>query len=167
MDLHRNGVIEVFVGSISASENQPNGLDLDNFRTFEQRLEVLGLEVLPRVFPVFRLGMSYLGEAVLGGEDDQDLEEEIRSVVHPNSEGSYADHANAKNLDIDRPIDSRWRNAQCDIDGLMAHIREGHDIFVTEDRHFVSESRRPRLIALGAGRILTPHEALAFVTSSS
>ena len=92
--------------------------------------------------------MWLLGEAVLGADDDEDVESKIRSIVHPNSEGSYADYVKANDVDIDDPIDPRWRNMQCDIDGLMAHIREGHDVFVSEDQHFLKTTRRRRLIAL-------------------
>ena len=150
IDLHRDGVIKVFVGSVSASENQPGGQELSNFSAFEQRLKTLGLETLPRALPVARIGMWLLGEAVLGDDGDENLESEIRNIVHPTSEDSYADHVKAKGLDIDDPIDPKWRNMQCDIDGLMAHIREGHDLFVTEDKHFLATSRLQRLIALAA-----------------
>lgn len=167
VDLHREGVIQVFVSSVSASESQPGGLAPSNFSAFEQRLETLGLETLPRARPVLRYGMSFYDEAVWGGDDDEDLESEIRGIVHPNSEVSYADYVNATGVDIDGPIDPKWRNKQCDIDGLVAHIREGHDVFVTEDRrHFLAASKLPRLIALGAQNILTPDDALTLATSA-
>jgi hypothetical protein len=57
----------------------------------------------------------------------------------------------------------KWRNMQCDVDGLTAHIRAGHNIFVTKDEHFLREGRRQALVALGANEILTPDEALATV----
>jgi len=50
-----------------------------------------------------------------------------------------------------------------DIDGLAAHIRSGHDIFVTGDEHFLRNARRNPLLTLGAKAILTPEQALAKV----
>jgi hypothetical protein len=50
--------------------------------------------------------------------------------------------------------------------GLAAHIRNGHDVFVTSNEHFLKDSRRQPLFALGAQDILTPEETLAKVAAS-
>ena len=47
----------------------------------------------------------------------------------------------------------RWRTLQCDVDKLTAHIRAGHDIFVTSDEHFLRDGRRQALGAHGAKEI--------------
>lgn len=64
------------------------------------------------------------------------------------------------------PLTSRRWNVLCDVEGLTAHIRSGHDIFVTSNEHFLKDSRRQALLALGDREILTPEGALAKVTAS-
>lgn len=42
----------------------------------------------------------------------------------------------------------------------MSHIRFNGDIFVTSDRNFRKIQKKGQLIALGAGEILTPQQAV-------
>lgn len=154
ISLHHADRIMVYVGSISASENV-RGADAPSVAAFTERLHRLGIETLPQVMPVARLGMSYLGFAVLGGDDA--LEDRIVSVIHP-SHRDYMQFAAEKDVDPSGPMHPKWRNRACDIDGIVAHIRNGHDVFVTSDRHFLDH--RVELGELGAGAVLTPREAL-------
>jgi hypothetical protein len=41
---------------------------------------------------------------------------------------------------------------------MWTHIRSRNDVYVTTEERFVKESRRPRLSALGVGRICLPGE---------
>jgi hypothetical protein len=105
---------------------------------------------LPSVLPAGRYEMSYWGAAVYGSEKD-DLSDRIRSIVN-----STVDTLTLNRTSLKLPPD---------VDGLAAHIRSGHDIFVTADEHFLREPRRKPLLALGAKEILTPEKALATVTA--
>ena len=89
--------------------------------------------------------MSSGGAAVYGDDNDR-LPEKITGVVHSTVDPLF--------------LSSRRRNVLCDVDGLAAaHIRSGHDIFVTSNQHFLKDSRRQLLLALGAHDILTPEDA--------
>ena len=147
--LHRAGKIQVFVSAISASENViGQGSQPENLDQFEARLKSLAIDDLPSVLPTGRNGMSFWGAAVYGDEKD-DIGEKIKSIVH-----STVDTLT---------LTSKARKVVCDVDGLAAHIRSGHDIFVTSDEHFRKHSRREALLALGPKDILTPEEALSKV----
>jgi hypothetical protein len=56
--------------------------------------------------------------------------------------------------------DPQWRNKKSDVLVLWSHIHFHGDIFVTSDNNFRSVSKKGQLIALGAGAILTPQEAV-------
>jgi hypothetical protein len=43
---------------------------------------------------------------------------------------------------------------------LWSHIRYNGDIFVTNDSNFHKQTKKPRLVELGCGKILTPSEAV-------
>lgn len=85
--------------------------------------------------------MSYVNHSVIAADDD--LAERVQKLVHP------ALHQVT--------IEKRRRNHTCDIDGMVAHIRNRFDVFVTEDADFLD--RRDALVALGAGDVLTPEAA--------
>ena len=149
--LHRAGQIQLFVSAISPAENPPGTAAPENDRQLEDRLKALGINDLPSVLPTGRNEMSFWGAAVYGDDNDR-LAEKIRSVLHSTVDTLF--------------LTSRARTVLCDVEGLAAHIRSGHDIFVTSNSHFLKDSRRQPLLALGARDILTPEEALAKVAAS-
>jgi hypothetical protein len=149
IELHRAGKIQVHVGAIPASEYLPGRIAPEPFSPLETRLRKLGIHDLPSVVPVGR-EMAFWGAAVYGAEQD-DLVEKIKSVVY-----STVDTLT---------LTAKWRNVVCDVESLAAHIRSGHDVFVTSDQHFRKNTRRQSLLVLGAKDILTPQEALAKVTA--
>jgi hypothetical protein len=69
---------------------------------------------------------------VIAGDDD--LDEKVRAIGHPSLSG-YEEFREDRGINPSEPIHRKWRNAFCDIDGMVAHIRNGHDVFVTEDAH--------------------------------
>ena len=111
-------------------------------------VEIRDIKDLPSVLPAGRYEMSFWGAAVYGSDKD-DLAAKIKSIVD-----STVDTLTLKRTSKDLPPD---------IDGLAAHIRSGHDIFVTGDEHFLRNARRNPLLTLGAKAILTPEQALAKV----
>jgi hypothetical protein len=145
IELHRQGRIQVFVGAISASENLPGKVAPEHHSSFEERLNRIGITDLPRVLPVGRYGMTFWGSSIWGDENDH-RPDQIQNIIHP----AVAITA----------VTPKSRNVLCDIDGLAAHIRAGHDIFVTRDGEFLKERKRKELVDLGAKAILTPDEAL-------
>jgi hypothetical protein len=159
--LHNQGAIRVFIGLISASENVRDGEPtLDRFMN---RLSRLGLESLPRLLPVGRWGMSYWGASVWGGDDG--LDKKVQQIIHTSSVDGHGALSGGSSITLDGALDKRQRNTFCDVDGVVAHIRNGNDVFVTEDGRILD--RKAALIALGAGDILTPEEALERVTTDA
>ena len=148
--LHRTGQIQLFISAISPAADRPGKVAAENDRELEDRLKTLGINDLPSVLPTGRNEMSFWGAAVYGDDNDR-LPEKITSVVHSTVDTLF--------------LSSRRRNVLCDVDGLAAHIRSGHDIFVTSNQHFLKDSRRQLLLALGAHDILTPEDALAKVAA--
>ena len=146
--LHRAGQIQLFVSAISPAETAPGTVAPENDRQLEDRLEALGINDLPSVLPTGRNEMSFWGAAVYG-DDNDGLAEKISRVVHSTVDTLF--------------IRQRTRHVFSDVEGLVAHIRSGHDIFVTSNEGFLKDSRRQPLLALGAQDILTPEDALAKV----
>ena len=144
--LHRAGKIQVFVSPVPQSQNATGKVVPENSDEFEARLRKLGIDDLPSVAD--RTEMSSWGAAVYSAENDG-LRDRINSVVH----------STVDTLTLTR----KERNVVCNVDGLAAHIRNEHDIFVTSDEHFRKGTRRGPLLALGAKDILTPEEALSKV----
>jgi hypothetical protein len=158
IDLHHAGVVRVHVGLISASENVKGG-SKPSHRTFAEWIERLGLSKLPQVLPEARVGMSDIGFSVIAGDDD--LDKRVRAIIHPSAEVDYQRFATEKAWPLNGPVHPKWRNMACDVDGMVAHIRQGHHVFVTEDRHFLNKRDSLRLLG---GEVLTPSEAVGLVS---
>lgn len=74
----------------------------------------------------------------------------------------YAEYCREKGIDPEaESVDPKWLNAKCDVQAMWSHIHASNDVFVTEDQDFLTPRRKSALIALGAGNILTPNDAVA------
>jgi hypothetical protein len=62
-------------------------------------------------------------------------------------------------------LDHQWRNAKCDVLSIWSHIHYRRHVFVTSDGNFHKETKKPRLLALGAGRIEQPADAALLLIS--
>ena len=98
------------------------------------------------------LDESCLGQAVLGSDSDHDTFEETLAII---SNGSFPKVGQRDNL---TPGQRRQlRDAMI----LLAHIREGRDIFVTNDtRGFIRDGRRERIEERFNTKIMTSAEFL-------
>lgn len=166
ISLHKAEKINLRVTAISGAERQPDGTYPDSFMTFKQKVAATGLDVL-EIFPnLAYLGMAFVGLCYTVGEETAEFERQIHEILFPTIEFDYTEYC--KRLGIDPAhdeVDPRWRNAKCDVLTMWGHIRFEGDIFVTSDENFHKQSRKPRLISLGAGKILKPHEAVSFLNS--
>lgn len=63
-----------------------------------------------------------------------------------------------KQASLDSPQGRKWLNRICDVHGMWCHIYHGNDVFLTTDSNFMKETKRPQLIALGAGSICHPQD---------
>jgi hypothetical protein len=154
---HRRGDAEVAVPVVAASEVQRNGLYLENFGQFEERLAQAGLDELPLIHPIAYWGISFYGLGYLADDAMVQLERKIHAVLHPSVPFEYLSRTN-HTTGTEEP-DPKWRNAKCDTQALWSHVYHKRDVFVTRDENFLKKTKLAALAALGAGQILIPRDA--------
>lgn len=160
MRAHKEGRAEVAVLGISASERQPGGYYLQNIETFIEWLGSIGLGGLTIYKPTGIWGVTFWGWSDCPSEKAAALEQQIHDVMFPSNEFRWGDVAMAAGEPIDSstgPAYRRWRNRRCDVQGMLAHILNDGDVFVSGDQHFLKN--RAALIELGAKEVLSPGEA--------
>jgi len=164
--MHCDGKINLRVVAISASERKPNLSYVSNLNEFKRRLDAIGLgnvEILPTVL---YLGVGFLGYSLLGGGELDELERKVQRILFPTIAIEFCDFCKERGYKLDdNKAWSRWVNAKCDVLGLWSHIWFKGDIFITTDKDFHKKSVKPRLIELGAGKILRPDEAVNLLVS--
>jgi hypothetical protein len=160
VELHSNGVIMLCVPAILASERQRDGTRLDTYAKFQSFLASLGLRDYEEFKPPLYIGMAYVGHCVIHGAEMERVEQQIHEILFPNLEFKYADYVARLGSRVTTRLRQKWRNAKCDVLAIWSHIHYGADIFVTEDRNFHKVTKKPRLLALGAGRICRPSECV-------
>jgi hypothetical protein len=159
---HTDGVADVAVIAMSASENPKPGQHIHSFSEFEARLAVLGLAHLSVVLPMLYFDISFWDRCLLSDESMVDFECQIHAILFPNVQFLWQDYC--RDSGIDPPPSSlagKWRNCKCDVQAIWSHIHGKRDVFVTSDRNF--HNKRLGLIALGAGKIEYPDDAVNLV----
>lgn len=153
--MHKRGRIELSVSAISASERKTNGKYASNFTEFQQMIRDVGLEDVKILKPPGIWDVTYWDWCTWGDEETEKLQRDIHQIMFPKIKFSYSEERNTK----------RWRNAKCDVLALCCHIRNEGDIFVTSNtKGFHQITKKPKLIALGAGQILYPKETISILT---
>jgi len=167
LKIHNDERINLRVVAISASERKPDGTYLSNISEFRDRIARLGLaevEILPTICYI---GLSFIGHCLIGGGAPSKLEREIQSILFPTIEREYSSFCEKQGIDRDNPeARQKWRNAKCDVLALWSHIWHNGDIFITSDKNFHKKTKKAKLIALGAVRILKPREAVNFLNKA-
>lgn len=163
--MHEQGQVCLRVVGIGASEMKPGGAYATNFAEFQQKLAAAGLGDVEILKPIGYFDITYWDWCVFPSETMLDLERRVHEVLFPNVEFDYAAYCTARGLDPADDADPtrlrrKWKNAKCDALALWCHIWHHGDIFVTTDRNFHKATKKPQLVALGAGSILYPDEAL-------
>lgn len=156
---HVAGAANVAVVAISASERQKDGEPLHDFGMFRERLSRLGLGQLEILKPMAYWDIAYWGWALWSSPKAEALEKSLHDIMFPEAaflledcEAAASDLIEAKR---------KWINRKCDVQALWSHINAGRDVFVTNDFVFHQETKKPRLVQLGAKQILYPKEAAA------
>jgi len=161
IEMCKDRQINLRVVAISASEKNPNGTYASHFDEFKERIDAIGLGEAKVLNTIARAGMCYTGYCVFAGGDLSDLEREIQEVLFPTVETEYREYCRKRGLDLDdKNAWQKWANAKCDVLALWSHIWNGGGVFVTSDSEFHKKTKKDRLIALGAGEILKPQEAV-------
>lgn len=151
------GNIEVSVPGIGASERLKGGSFAKNFTAFQERLRRISPKELGILKPLAYWDISYWDWSVFAGKDTLDLERNIHNILFPKHEFIWSGQANSAASENHKEF-IKWRNRKCDVLGLWCHIFYANDIFVTRDKNFHKESKKPLLINLGAKSICYPSE---------
>ena len=152
---HRAGSLTLRVVAASASERGPAGVSLENYYGFQQFVRSLGLGDLPVLLPLGIFGVTYWDHAIWGDDEGRmgSVLDKIWAILFANA---------PRMLSADTPD----RNRLCDALMMWAHIYHDGQVFITSDQHFHAATKKPRLIALGAGQILTPEQAVSALSGS-
>ena len=155
----RDGELSLCVPAISASERTQDNQYLKSYSQFVERLERVGLGDAEQLYPMAYFDICFWDRCLISGPELEELERRIHDVLHPTISYDYGLFCAEQGIDRSvAPVDSRWRNAKCDVQVMWSHIWHRADVLVTNDRNFVKDSKLPKLIALGAKRILLPDD---------
>ncbi len=167
IDMHNRNKIQVRVAAIGASEMLPGKKYPSHFSDYDNRIAALGLKQVEKLSPVGKWDMTYWDQSVYGDQRTEALERRIHDILFPDIEFDYQAFCKIHSLSplASDQLNETWRNAKCDVLGLWSHINYGGDIFITSDRNFHKQSKKPRLIALGAKNIMTPQEAATVIAT--
>ena len=164
ISLTEGGGCRLCVAAIGASELLRDGTYAETFTGFQNKLTAVGLSNAEILSSPAYIGLAFLGRALFVGDSMLDLERRIHDSLFPSIELDFAAYCAAHSLETDRDWETakvkKWRNAKCDTLALWCHVWHHGDIFVTTDENFHKVSKKPKLIALGAGNILCPNEAV-------
>ncbi len=161
ISLHDAKTINLCVVAISASERKRDRTYPTNFGEFQQKIAAVGLGHVEILLPIAYPGMAFADWCYPGGGEATALERKLHEILFPEIEYDYREYHSHNGIDLrSETAESTRRNAKCDVLALLSHIRFNGDIFVTSDRNFRKIQKKGQLIALGAGEILTPQQAV-------
>ena len=159
---HMDARAEVSVLGISASERQSGGGYLSDINDFRLMLDSVGLGHLAIYKPTGICDVTFWDWSVWSTDESMALEQRIHDILFPPWQYHWQSAAAKAGEALDSttgPAYRKWRNRRCDVQGMLAHIMNGGDVFVTTDTHFLK--KRVALMSLGAGEVLEPSEAAA------
>ena len=143
---------ECFVVNIGASEMLKKGVRPDHYDKFEELLASSGISHLPRLNPMMILDVTFWNRCVLADETMIKLATDIECALF-----GKAQKIDIAAVGLDSSLGRKWLNRLCDIHSMWCHIYNKHDVFLTTDDNFFRETKKPKLITLGAGKIRHPN----------
>lgn len=165
IQMHSDRKINLRVVAISASERKPDGTYVSHFSEFKEKIAAVGLADVEIMPTLAYWGIAFWNNFLYGGGALDKLEREIQAILFPTIELEFRDFCEKRGLDLDNHEAWRkWVNAKCDVLVLWSHIWHDGGIFVTTDQNFHKKTKKPKLVALGAGKILRPVETARFLT---
>jgi hypothetical protein len=163
-DAHTAGKAKVAVVALSAAEKRQFGSYFDDFGAFRGHLAALDLARLEILKPMAYFDISFPDWCIKADDAMASLEKKIHDILFPQSEFDWQDYADANDLDPDSlsPYGD-WRKRKCAVLGMWSHIHNRRDVFVSTDDNFHKPDKTSALVALGAGRIERPQQAVAVI----
>lgn len=162
--LHRAGNVRLCVSAIAASERDRDPATGEpSFEHFTAKLSAADLADAEELAPPAYWDIAFWDHFIWAELGDT-LEPQISAILFPNG---MKPHGRVPNETAEqRRVREAGTNQLCDVLTLWCHIHYGGHVFVTRDKVFHQATKKPRLIALGAGQILEPDHALRFVRST-
>lgn len=148
----KNGLIDLAVVAVSASENQPNKVASSDYGVFEAKLKNVGLIEAHELIPLGVWDVFFWDHFLWSSEELELLVLQIRTILFP----GIAPEA-PTNIDEN----SKWRNQLCDVMVAWSCIHHNWTILVTRDENF--HIHQASLAALGIEKILRPLDAVQFL----
>ena len=165
IQMHHNREINLRVVAASASElKQDRKTHPQHIDEFKQRMKSTGLNDVDVLPTLLYLGVSFIGYCLMSGRWLSKLDKEIHTILFSENETEYPSFCqkhgyNPKN----KEKWTDWVNMKCDVLTLWSHIWYNGYVFVTRDKNFLEETKKRKLVELGAGKILRPIEAVKFL----
>jgi len=161
IQMHRNKEISLRVVATSASELKLDHTHPRHFNEFKQRIASAGLDGVEILPTLGRFDFSFLDYCVYGDRWRDELEKEIQSILFGTDEVEYPDFCQKHGYDKGaKKAWNDWVRNKCDVLTLWSHIWYNGDIFVTNDKNFHCQTKKPKLVELGSGKILTQPEVV-------
>jgi hypothetical protein len=149
-----SGEATVQIAAIAAAERNKSGRPIDNFSEFQMRLGRLSLGSAKVLLPPMYVGIAFADHCLLHGDETLAAEKRIHDVLFSSVPFEF-DGARYSTASSEW---RRWLNAKCDVLTMWCHLHHGGDVFVSSDKNFHALSKKPRLLAMGAGQIIRPSE---------
>ena len=162
-DAHKAGKAHVAVVPLSPAERQKSGSYLDDFDAFRDRLAVLDLAHLEILKPLAYFDISFPDRSIAADDAMEAFEKQIHDILFPECEFTWEDYCDENGIDPSLTPHGRWRECKCGVLLMWAHIHDKRDVFVTADDNFHNPAKREALVALGAGQIERPEQAVALI----
>ncbi len=137
---------------MGASELRQRGIKPNHYYLFEQLLQQAGIDSLPRLAPMMIWDVTFWDHGLWCDEQMAERAKQIEDILFGESP------AIGIPADLDGPSAAAWLNRICDVQTMWCHVHYQNDIFVTSDGNFHKTTKLPRLLALGAKRIVRPDE---------
>ncbi len=164
--LNDQQMIEVRLVAASGYEKQRGETCYTNFDGFLEKIRPLGLSDLIILAPLFYVGVSALGYSMVADEPMVLFEQKIHDILFPSMPFDYNEFCTLMKVDPNHShfpnstTDAKWINAKCDVQAMWCHIYYNGNVFVTNDTNFHKETKKARLLEIGAGAIVRPYEAV-------
>jgi hypothetical protein len=163
-EAHTAGKANVALVALSVAAKHQFGSYFDDFDAFRDHLAALDLARLDILKPLACFDISFPDWYIEPDDAMAALEKQIHEILFPQSEFDWQDYADANDLDPDSlsPYGD-WRRHKCAVLGMWSHIHNKRDVFVTVDEELHKPAKTSALVALGAGRIERPQQAVVVI----
>jgi hypothetical protein len=135
-----------------ASELRENGIRPNTYHLFDKFLIDIGLKDVKRLNPMGLIDITYIDFSIICSKEMIELSKEINKILFPSAieEDSLIENPPYQ------PIGRKFLNRLCDTHSMWCHIHYGNEIFLKSDKNFHKNSKKQKLIELGAGEIKRP-----------